>query len=459
MQAQKRKLEWEQVRRRCEEGKFAGKENEGKQIGVSEKVKGEKVRSQRSASKSSSRSRRKSPSVRISKSTRTLSPRKRSIAEGLGSMRSSTSKNTNSKRRSSSRKRSTSRNSNSKRKSLSLESRGRNARNALRRMSPSRKRSPSMRRAVSGKRSTSGRRSPPRRGSASRKRSPSPRQTTTRRKSLSRRRSPSRRRSVSRKRSAPATRRSLPKERSPLHKKSRPRKRSSPRKTASVIPSHSAWQPAFSTDIGRICKELGSQTRSAPHSEESRRKSVSPVHDVREIVVQLPNEDDLAAQESSPARRVALLSSPGRSRNRSREATFKIPSGRRSRSQDRGSALDPSSGRFKQRTLTVSRSRSPLECRSRSRSRSRTPAKSRLGQRVPVKARLGLRRDVQSRLGARRRPDAKKVKKNWAKEESLAEDSSYATIDQVFAVFLQNHFSSTVHCPTRMHIWDTLSKF
>merc|ERR1712013_881273 len=32
---------------------------------------------------------------------------------------------------------------------------------------------------------------------------------------------------------------------------------------------------------------------------------------------------------------------------------------------------------------------------------------------------------------ARRRPDAKKVKKNWAKEESLAEDSSYATIDQV----------------------------
>ena len=69
-----------------------------------------------------------------------------------------------------------------------------------------------------------------------------------------------------------------------------------------------------------------------------------------------------------------------------------------------------------------------------------------------MKARLGLRRDVQSRLGARRRPDAKKVKKNWAKEESLAEDSSYATIDQVFAVFLQNHFSSIVHCPTRMHI-------
>ena len=52
-----------------------------------------------------------------------------------------------------------------------------------------------------------------------------------------------------------------------------------------------------------------------------------------------------------------------------------------------------------------------------------------------MKARLGLRRDVQSRLGARRRPDAKKLKKNWAKEECLAEDSSYATIDQVFAVF------------------------
>ena len=69
-----------------------------------------------------------------------------------------------------------------------------------------------------------------------------------------------------------------------------------------------------------------------------------------------------------------------------------------------------------------------------------------------MKARLGLRRDVQSRLGARRRPDDKKSKKNWAKEESLAEDSSYATIDQVFAVFLQSPFSSTVHCPTRMHI-------
>ena len=57
-----------------------------------------------------------------------------------------------------------------------------------------------------------------------------------------------------------------------------------------------------------------------------------------------------------------------------------------------------------------------------------------------MNARLGLRGDMQSRLGARRRPDAKKVKNNWAKEESLAEDSSYATIDQVFAVFLQSFF-------------------
>ena len=144
---------------------------------------------------------------------------------------------------------------------------------------------------------------------------------------------------------------------------------------------------------------------------------------VGEILVELPNDEVELAHESSPVRRVALLSSPARTRSNSRECSFRVPARLRLGS----STPTTISGTYEnsvspRRPRTLARSRSRTSSKSRSRSRSRTPARSRLGPRVPVKARLGLKRDVKWRLGARRR-----VREKGPAEKNFL----FSTLDQV----------------------------
>ena len=187
-----------------------------------------------------------------------------------------------------------------------------------------------------------------------------------------------------------------------------------------------------------------SPRRSAPQRKDRTRSSSRSHHrpgshqdgSIRVTLAKLPDEKEVIAHESSPVRRVALLSSPSRTRSKSRESMFRVPGRTRLRSRTpvkssrthQNSDFPP-----RQRTPPVSRSRSRSSPKSRSRtssksrSRSRTPAKYRLGRRVPLRARLGLKRDVKSRLGARRRPDNGKMKERGMMEKTRV----FSTVDQV----------------------------
>ena len=173
----------------------------------------------------------------------------------------------------------------------------------------------------------------------------------------------------------------------------------------------------------RKVKPLGREKRSSSRAYDNPGRGCQ----VGEILVELPNDEVELAHESSPVRRVALLSSPARTRSNSRECSFRVPVRLRLGSSTPttiSGTYENSVSPRRPRTLarSRSRSRSRTSSKSRSRSRSRTPARSRLGPRVPVKARLGLKRDVKWRLGARRR----------VREKGLAEKNFlFSTLDQV----------------------------
>ena len=296
-----------------------------------------------------------------------------------------------------------------------------------RRTVPARGRSASRRRSASRGRSASRRRSASRKRPASRRRSASRKRSASRRRPCSRRKSSSVRRASSKLVTAPYGRCASPRKFSP---------RRSSQKTRSKERSVSRRRSA--SRKRRIIQQSTPGRRSAP-TRRDRKRSSSRTPDnpgsrrdgsIRVTLADLPN-DEVVAQELSPVRRVALLSSPARTRSRSRESMFRVPLSLRLGSKaDQNSYLSarqrtPSVSRSKSRSRSFPRSRSRSNTPSKSRSTSRTPAKSRLGQRVPMRARLGLKRDVKSRLGARRRPDIGKAR------EKRETNRVFSTVDQV----------------------------
>ena len=305
------------------------------------------------------------------------------------------------------------------------------------------RRSPSARIPKLTRRSRFRRRSSSRKASASKSRSASRRRSSskksasvmkpfTRWESAAEKLAASRRRSSSRLRIAPDGRCATPRfsarrssNNTQARERSLSRERSASRKRRKIQQSIS---PRRSAPLRKDRTRSSSRSHHRPGSHQD--------GFIRVTLAKLPEEEEVIAHESSPVRRVALLSSPSRARSKSRESMFRVPGRTRLRSRTPAkSSRTHQHSDFppRQRTPPVSRSRSRSSPKSRSRtssksrSRSRTPAKYRLGRRVPLRARLGLKRDVKSRLGARRRPDNGKMKERGMMQKK----SLFSTVDQV----------------------------